>query len=153
MTFLPNSFNLETKAEKSLSPETMTKVSMYSRSNKIPIASTASLMSVAFLSLLPREGNSINSTPASCISRRYSMCRCQSAYAFFTITLPFSLRRPKIISISKSAMYACLTLATILSQSTNAATFVALVASLISILLTPFLAQISFGAIALLLFN
>ncbi len=91
ITCLLSSRSLCTSGVKSLSPVQRTKVEMYPRSKANSIASTAILMSAAFLRVAPiRCGISISSTCERVNIRRSSSKYDQSAYARRTTTRPRS---------------------------------------------------------------
>ena len=80
MTTLLSSRSLSTSGVKSLSPVPMTNVDTYSRSKHSSMASTASLMSAAFLRTAPiRWGISISSTWLRASERPSSAKLVQSA--------------------------------------------------------------------------
>src|SRR3990172_2157120 len=95
MTNLLFSRSLETRGEKSLSPEAITKVSMCSLEYDRSMASTTMRISAEFLPLYDRRGISISSMAASWKPRLYSVYFSQSAYARFTMILPFSTSRSR----------------------------------------------------------
>ena len=79
ITCLPFSLSLATSGEKSLSPETTTKVSMCSLLQLRSMASTTRRMSAEFLPVLSRRGISISSMPFSCRLCVWLRKRFQSA--------------------------------------------------------------------------
>src|SRR3970040_258567 len=95
MTNLCVSRSVETRGEKSLSPEAITKVSMCSFEYERSMAQTTMRISAEFLPLYDRRGISISSMAASWKPRLYSVYFSQSAYARFTMILPFSTSRSR----------------------------------------------------------
>src|SRR5947208_3741940 len=104
ITCLPFSLSFATSGEKSLSPETITNVSMCSLLQLRSMASTTSRMSAEFLPVDSRRGISISSIPFSCRLWVWLRNRFQSAYATLTMTLPFSSSRSRMRRTSKGAL-------------------------------------------------
>src|SRR2546423_9370839 len=91
MTYLPYSFSLMTRLEKSESPERRMKVPISGRVNTSSIASIASRMSVAFFLAEPYAVAKIKSIEDSVRGTTYCGYRRQSAYARCTATFPFTI--------------------------------------------------------------
>src|SRR3972149_2558537 len=95
MTNLLFSRSLETRGEKSLSPEAITKVSMCSLEYDRSMASTTMRISAEFLPLYDRRGISISSMAASWKPPCHSAFLPQSADPRVTMILPFSTSRSR----------------------------------------------------------
>src|SRR5687768_4603373 len=91
MTYLPYSFSLITKLEKSESPERRMNVPISGRVNTSSSASMARRMSVAFFLDDPYAGAMIMSIDDSASGTMYWGYRRQSAYARCTATLPLMM--------------------------------------------------------------
>src|SRR5947207_5234856 len=121
MTYRSFSRSFETRGEKSESPDTRAKASMWDLPYARSRASTTMRMSAEFLPLYRDWGTSISSIAHSWNGRLYSVKRFQSAYARRTMILPFSSSRSSTSLISKALYCASLTPRAMFSKSMNSA--------------------------------